>query len=81
MSERIVFLVSRYSSISDSWNEWKGKTFDEVVEAASKRILESNARSAFDVVEVEIVRQATVAARIDVIDVTDAPAGPQDGQP
>lgn len=68
-TERIVFVVRRWPSISDTWNAHPDKTFDEAIEWVKGRIAGDKASLSYDVVEVEITRQATVAARIEAVEV------------
>lgn len=68
--ERTVFVVRRWPTLTDSWSEHRGKTFDEAVEWVKAKIADEKASLSYDVVEVEVRRQATVSARIEAIEVT-----------
>lgn len=64
---RVVFAVTRYSQISNTWSEWPDKTFEEVVAAVAERAQDRKANGhPTEVVEAVIVRRAIVRADITV---------------
>lgn len=66
-----VFLVRRFSNISPSWNEYPGKTFEEVCAIAADKIRDGNATTCYEVVEMAGTRRAIVAAEITSVEVTE----------
>lgn len=78
--ETRVFLVRRFSNISDNWTPWD-KSFD-VVEAARTKVLDPGVGAQeFDVVEVQVVRRVRVSAVVEAVDVSDLTPPPEPSQP